>query len=382
MNPDQIDLARSSERNDSLQVLRGLAALIVLVSHQSLTFEISKKFRIAIDTCFNSHAAVMIFFVLSGYVLSVALSKGALTTRTVFSFYVRRIFRIYPTILLSLFVAYIVAILLVSAAEPFGLTNWAKNYIQGMIAFNPFNMGQLLSAIIPINFRLLPQSWSLFVEVAASALMPLLFFAINLPRKTWLSLATLVTLLVFTMATAGKGMGLNYIQYIWHFGMGVFVFRLSRQYGIPSRSIDIIGVLSLVILIFGRAVLHGIENGGPANILFDYNDWRLTVLEGFAASIVVYCLATRGILSDFLSSKYLTQLGDYSFGIYLFHLPLAFAFSYYISIRSIWQPDTQFLVALLLTLATSFLLSKLTFILVEQPFIKLGKWTSAKIGGM
>jgi len=52
-----------------LQSIRGLAALAVLLHHCSFLFVTSSTFHFFAEALFNAHAAVVIFFVLSGYVL-------------------------------------------------------------------------------------------------------------------------------------------------------------------------------------------------------------------------------------------------------------------------------------------------------------------------
>src|ERR1700723_4648936 len=83
---------------DELQSLRGIAALIVAVSHLSSIYLLPPTARIAIDAVCNAHACVIVFFVLSGYVLTGSLVRRGLSWSSVRAFYLGRLFRLFPAL--------------------------------------------------------------------------------------------------------------------------------------------------------------------------------------------------------------------------------------------------------------------------------------------
>src|ERR1700733_7768248 len=83
---------------DELQSLRGVAALIVAVSHMSSIYSLPPMVRIAIDAVCNAHASIVVFFVLSGYVLTGSLQRRGLSLTSVEGFYVGRLFRLFPAL--------------------------------------------------------------------------------------------------------------------------------------------------------------------------------------------------------------------------------------------------------------------------------------------
>jgi peptidoglycan/LPS O-acetylase OafA/YrhL len=98
-----------------LESLRGLAAFIVLL-HHALGGAISigdpglphsiRAFGLLWTFLFNGGSAVILFFVLSGFVmgLNVDLENG-LTAGLYLKFLVRRVFRLYPVVLVSIILA-------------------------------------------------------------------------------------------------------------------------------------------------------------------------------------------------------------------------------------------------------------------------------------
>ena len=80
-----------------LQSLRGIAASIVMVGHALIYYDNPSWFY-AFALAFNGRSAVVVFFVLSGYVLTRSLWNARFDKVTVVRFYIQRFFRIYPAI--------------------------------------------------------------------------------------------------------------------------------------------------------------------------------------------------------------------------------------------------------------------------------------------
>src|ERR1700761_5358530 len=90
-------MASDKKQIVELGSVRGLASVVVIFSHALFFYKNPHWFTNAAQI-FNGRAAVMVFFVLSGYVLTRSLGPGEVTTGSLFGFYVKRVFRIYPAI--------------------------------------------------------------------------------------------------------------------------------------------------------------------------------------------------------------------------------------------------------------------------------------------
>lgn len=112
-----------SKTNDSLQAARGLAAAVVVIHHCSYLYQTPVPFRLVMDILFNAHAAIVLFFVLSGYVLSASMLRRPVDTQSVVAFYVRRLFRIYPAVFVVSLLALILIWLLPDVTTQ-GMSEW------------------------------------------------------------------------------------------------------------------------------------------------------------------------------------------------------------------------------------------------------------------
>jgi peptidoglycan/LPS O-acetylase OafA/YrhL len=135
-------------RNEALDGLRGLAALSVIFYHGILHHKIlaSTTLMVPIQTLsgtrdiltkfvlfvFNGSNAVVLFFVLSGYVLKLSLDRTAdrPATLAILEFVIRRLFRLYPAIIGCMVAFYLIALLYWTT----GLTGFPKINLVGAIS--------------------------------------------------------------------------------------------------------------------------------------------------------------------------------------------------------------------------------------------------------
>ena len=141
--------------------------MAVMFGHTLVYYETPSWFHYLAIIC-NGRAAVVIFFVLSGYVLTRSLRNSSFDTTSTLRFYLQRFFRLYPAIW---------------AASALGLI-----YIFGLHwqipvdrpgelirhAFRPdrFDTLHIVASLAGMTTFIIPQLWSIFVELIASLAMP------------------------------------------------------------------------------------------------------------------------------------------------------------------------------------------------------------------
>jgi peptidoglycan/LPS O-acetylase OafA/YrhL len=276
--------------------------------------------------------------------LAASLEKTPIPTPTAYlAFMVRRLFRLMPAVWFSL--AVMIAILWYFHAVP---PLWTLT--------NAFWLGD---GIFALNQPL----WSIRVELAVSAVFPVLLFANWLGgRRSSLALAAVLT------AVAWRG-GLS----------DRFVYLLAFQLGImlPGFGAPMIRAVPRGMRLWLLAIAFAIFSAS-LNLLrlhiWDQLIWL--VIQSFTAfyilSHVVYASQMR-----FLHSGWAQQLGKLSFGIYLFHGPLMFLV---LSLLHGWLP-ADFMsqtvpfgcVALVGVLPATLLLAWISYRWVEQPCIRTGR---------
>lgn len=174
----------ASTRFAELQVLRGYAASMVVIVHCIAAWrplvENDPLGRDAYDILLipiSGRAPVILFFVLSGFVLTHSILGTHSKRQDVITFYVRRLFRIMPMAIMGL-------LLMILAAEfgRRGVLNWKALPLSNFVDVSDrARIEDLPGALLLWDNSVNPAYWTLHVELAGSLVMPLL---------VWLALLT------------------------------------------------------------------------------------------------------------------------------------------------------------------------------------------------
>jgi peptidoglycan/LPS O-acetylase OafA/YrhL len=357
---------------DELQALRGVAALTVAVSHMSSIYLLPPAVRIAIDCVCNAHACVIVFFVLSGYVLTGSLIRRGLSWSSVKDFYIGRLFRLLP----ALWVA--------SAISALFLALYPKQMVHPPFSYwfalylHPFPSGpQLILAALAIDRSLIMPVWTIFIEFMGSAIMPIMV-SVALTKTRF-----------FNWIVFGMGLGayllahaphrLDSLSYTFDFALGTWL--ASRRWTFfTGRSLPKL-FAALFTLIFFRFAWFAARNGHGTPLFFGYDDPLPMLVEGIAAFFLVGVLASEHGRIRFLRSRWAVSLGYVSYSLYLIHFPVAILIAKILS--RVFSDDTSpiFATAVLMAfgLMISFALASFIYRFVEIPSIAFGKRVSKQI---
>ena len=193
-NLPSIKLAVGGEFFSRLEAIRGLAAMMVAVAHSLIVLEDGgwqRQVREGLLVLFNGRAAVTLFFVLSGFVLGMALRRGHggfLGEYLRFAF--RRVFRIYPAFLAVLALVLVYLVLFHEDRHYPGTSAWFQRYYHEPVT----------ATLVVRNFLLLDHSlndvtWTLQSELLCSLLLPILHF-VSIRLRPWARGLLFVSLLV------------------------------------------------------------------------------------------------------------------------------------------------------------------------------------------
>jgi peptidoglycan/LPS O-acetylase OafA/YrhL len=140
------------------------------------------------------------------------------------------------------------------------------------------------------------------------------------------------------------------------------------------------GIAMIAILCFvGGAGLFRIVRGHHGHFLFISTFGYSFLALGFSA-LIVYSAATDGIpnlLQRLLRSRVLTVSGKYSYGIYVYHVPISGVFDYLLYERLFKSFASSFWFGALYVaflLATSFLVAKISYEYFERYFLGLKRY--------
>lgn len=380
------DATRGVERIESLDGLRGVAALVVVLCHSLLivpafSASIVEGAEPAFGTpewailrtplrVFTMGAdAVMVFFVLSGFVLTLGFIGRSMTPRFVGSYLARRIVRLYVPVWGSLVLALVLA---TAVARDTGATSaWlashqdptARSFASDMI---------LLFGTSNLNSPL----WSLIWEVWFSLLLPLIWVILRAVRveRWWLLAAALLVamsclaefpevrqLLPLAHITGGL------LRYLPVFCLGMIlalkVSTLRNWYARAGRAGRAVswGVVALLLLI--QALYEPFAASPP---LVSGEFWILSLLG--STGIVALAIVSRRA-GGFFSSPSVMFFGRRSFSLYLVHEPIIVASALLVGAAG-WFPW----VALLPVVYALIILVTMAFYRwVEKPSIDLSR---------
>jgi peptidoglycan/LPS O-acetylase OafA/YrhL len=351
--PDQ------SPHLSELQSLRGIAAMTVMVHHALRTVRSDGWAWAVSEIPLNARAAVVLFFVLSGYVLGLSLIRRGLTPAGVLTFYVRRGFRVYPALWAAMALATVYLWFVQPIAAPH-MADWAQRH------FNPDQFGavSVLGSLAGASNYLLPTAWTITVELAASVLLPLIVFV--LLRHSLVVVTMLIVLLAIGIVAGPAARQVPF--YLGSFAVGAALACLPGARRVrPAWPITL---LAAAILPFSQIAL-------PAGRI----DWLAMVVETFASALVIAGIVAHRV--RWMRAPALVTMGDWSYSIYLLHLPIAYTVMRLLDQAGFVRGDLN-LSAILVALITSALtipLAGLVYRFVELPGIAIGAALLRRVNG-
>lgn len=355
-----------------VESLRGLAAFAVLVEHSylyttgpavGLFANQTDSYAILhwlIHIIFNGRASVVLFFVISGFVLGRQLASMQGKPIAILSSYiVRRIFRIMPAMWVAVFIAYLVFLYLRHAPGT--------------------NMGLLFENLFFWNISLDIPLWSLGVEMGCSLIFPLLYLLHKyLSAKLSVALVAPMAALIFLPPWSGT----SALRFLVLFQIGLLVGNLGP---VVVKAIGRSWQMPLFIAMFAVYAISP-QLWPFENQYFNfYNDHYYLLLEIPACFYILsYVVSDNSrFLRGILTSKLALFLGRISFSLYVLHYILTdylwpvYGQSPYFTF--LWEHQFLFQTVFFF-IVTSITIPVATLIhkFIEVPFNKIGK----RIGGL
>ena len=314
---------------------------------------------IGLSELLNGRAAVAVFFVLSGCVLTCSLQRGRFDRDAVLGFYVRRGFRLYPAIwVASAFgLAYLFALHWQIPPDRVG------PLIQQSFRADRFDTLHIVTSIAALTTFIIPQLWTIFIEIVASIAMPGIAF-VALYRRQWFPCILVVALLVsLTIPNTYYHVTLYLIDFVVGAGLAIPGLAMRLFQNAPARLLVSIGLVMLACTRF---------------LPLDYWGPTANLLELAAATLIIGALIGANEKVYLFRSRVLRFLGDISYGVYLLHFVVLCTVVKAFTLLQ-WALGTSvniYVLAVLATCVTStitIMLAWLSYVYVEEPGIKLGK---------
>lgn len=346
-------------RLEHIQSLRGLAALMVMLSHLYTIDQKYNAYPLLPEGLLFGMAGVDIFFVISGFIMVYITRQWTMPSiKRIPEFLFARFTRIYPLYWLvsaALLIVYLIRPDLVfsgSAAEP----NLVKSFL-----------------LLPDNtLPLLEVGWTLIHEIG----FYIIFAGLLILRKSLRLLGLLIwaSIIIISVST-----GLNdssaFTRYLLspltlEFIAGGLVSWFFIK--APARIFPWISTLALLSVFAAIITCYII---GDHNVIFRH--WPRTLTFIVPASLIVFLLALRDKNGN-SCPKAFVKLGDWSYALYLTHILTLSLLGRIWSKFGLDSPLLGFMAIILMTMA-AIAVAGLTYKLFEHPALLLSKRLRQKI---
>lgn len=372
----------------SLDGLRAIAILLVIAHNTGSVAGggVGLPLKLWVVICNVGWVGVQLFFALSGFLITRILLDGKGKQNWLRSFYARRLLRIVPLYYALLAVVFF----LLPHAEGLrtladaGTTSprWYWLYLANWSA--PYGG----------NPHALPHVWSLSVEEQFYLLWPIVIAYVNDRTLARIAVGTIVVALLARVAT--------HVYLPEQIATGAaYTWTICRADAIALGGLVALALRSAAILAWWRAHLRTVMIAAVAAVALEFAVQRSFAsgglvgevvnqpLSGLLSALLVFCCVC-GRLSDSeggraqtwlqrgLSAPFLTSIGKYSYAIYVIHLPLHLLIRDRFKDILIHGSGYSRLLAVIgytgLVFAASYALARVTWLLIEQPFLALKRY--------
>ena len=353
--------------DDRFTGLRGFAALGVVITHYHYNGFLTDLpvFKYA------GQFLIFIFFFLSSFLLchslESSLSKGT-TVKAVVNYFINRIFRIYPMLLLTVFSTWYFSVVYFDPHAPFHRA-----------LRDTLSLGKAPSVL-----------WTIPIELRFYLILPFLFLFFRSLRRFRYAPAAMLAAFVawclmiqyFSLSGARDTflvtLGIHHYVNILVGGI-IGYLVLVREDGSPAvpakaRSALVMALpLAFALFVFlfpyfvrslfwGDYHLSGLPEEADREAYYDYVFPCIPLLIGLIFAGLLY--HEKSLLAAVLKTRLFRTLGFVSFSLYLLHVPILYLWREHVGSGTV-----QLVMCLAVTIAVSWLCSTL----VERSFIQFGK---------
>ena len=352
-----------------LQSMRGVASLVVLASHCFSYYVTPISFQNVKNILFNGQGGVVLFFVLSGFVLGKSLRTAPVYWRNLGYFYIKRLFRIYPALWTASAVGLIYILFFHWNSPHPGVSPWLlARFKHDRFAPIPF-----VAALAGALGLLVPPVWTIFNELLESAVLPLTS-RLSFDRPRWgIALAVALGLVSITV---GPYTYYGVLLYPVDFQVGVLIavfFSRAPQLKPPAWLWPLVLAAGVCTIFFLRGLIMLRDPG------LIQNDPLMHMIE-LAGSAAVIVAINAGPVA-LLQSRLVKDLGDISYSVYLLHFPImcfcAIALSHMLARDDLTPLESILLFAM--TVAATVVAATAVYRFIELPCIAQGKALANRI---
>lgn len=375
-------------RYDSLDSIRGLAALAVVFSHSLIALPVfyaalggqgSQNFLIDLlafspfHLFWTGHEAVILFFILSGFVLSLPyLNNRKLVYK---NYLIQRFFRIYIPYIVIIMISIFLQTLLYSPGGIAGMSKWFNWMWMLPVDTNLFAHFLFMTGELTHNYN--TAAWSLVHEMRISLIFPFLVLLIKRSSVVH-DLALIAAVFMIRYAVPGD---LAYklsdtLYYALFFVIGAVLAKYREQLGLMFRKTNLafkLALFAVALLLYNWHWNFGLilDEASPYRSYFQ--DKAIGDLSIAAGACLFFMFAIHSSFAEkLLTHKVPLFLGKISYSLYLVHPVVLLTLFYAL------HNQVNTFVLLAMVPVVSIALAALYYRWVELPSMKMGKLLLSK----
>ncbi|AOA57351.1 acyltransferase family protein [Acinetobacter larvae] len=346
-------------RSYRIDILRAIAILLVLLHHFNIPYKLHDTFlgvelfgeSLSTLLARNGNYGVTLFFVISGFLItqhSLQRSQGQLANIQVKNFYIRRIARIVPCLLLLVLMVSGLAALELKPFMNQAPNDIAVSYGLTVFAALSFWMNLLIIQFGWVNYAF-GVLWSLSVEEVFYLIFPIL--CVLLPRVKALALV-LLAVICYAPYFRALHFGDENGAYLYHYFASFDAIAIGCLTALWAQARPRSTQLPFYLQGLAVMIMLGVYFYAPIKAV---STWSMT-LFALAAAVMVYAASlAKNPQQPHLVQRILVWIGQRSYEMYLFHLLILGIFKVFYVPKTTLPQEKLWL--LLLYFIATFLLS-------------------------
>ena len=358
---------KQTKRIESLDSIRGLAALAVLLGHSIGVLAWPMKLTWislpVINIFFDGLSAVTMFFVLSGFVLSRPYTSAdrQQPTRDLYipTFFIRRFTRVWIPwfCVFCLSLAAMTGFFRVYPTDP-PISEWLMRFWHTPQTASSI-LKQCVFVLHDAGKLLLPQDWSLGVELKGSALIPVYIY---LKRKHILLLIALAIILLITLPTGKYYLAFMFGMLLAHYYNAVEKWMTAHNFGFKCA------ILAIGVMLYQIHLAVSSSNETSKAVC---------CICGIGCVLIIVATLGSRRIQAVLNHKAILFLGRVSYSVYLLQFLVLLVvlprLVHCLNTMGIHNPWQILLLSMTCCVLATLGLSAITYRLIEVPAIKLGQ---------
>lgn len=362
------------ERIGSLEGLRAIAILLVLLSHftpgRDTTAGISS---IIFKVASIGWSGVDLFFALSGYLITTILWNYKYSGKKLSHFWARRALRIIPIYFISLAFVFLIAPHLFGLGRHAGILEQIPYWLYVNNYVFPYENTWFTTAAF----------WSLALEMQFYVVWPIVICRSSPRRLFWICITLLFSSLAGRLFLVANGAewSTTYMWLPWRMD-GLIAGSLVATWLRDSTRDKVRTRKSYVFaaIISGFFILYVVWFDFGSSVFKEPENWKIasfriilpTILSLFFSSLIILALS-ENIFSKILDVNFLKPISLYSYGLYIIHSLLIPTFELYIHpeklARWLGPGDPAIYAYFIICSSISFALAALSYELIEKRFL-------------